>query len=709
MSNTTTVVLAAMAAAFFSSAYAAWVPPPKDSRVSADLIALAREPSAALRSNAIASGDVVIDTAASGDPEALATDLRALGARKVTVFGRVVSAVVPRSSIPALNSLSSLQLARPSYSRAMVGDVTSQGDAAVRSDLTRTAFGIDGTGVMVGTLSDSYDCLGGASAGVAAGDLPPGTRVIEEGPCGSFSTDEGRAMMEIISDVAPGVRHAFHTAYFGHADFAQGILALAGAGATIINDDIIYLDEPFYQDGIIAQAIDLVKARGVAYFSAAGNNARQSYEAPFRPSNLFFDYGKGPAEAHDFDPGPGVDVCMNYTLPQGEGVAFVYQWDQPFFSVSGPPGSASDMDILYLTNCDVSSFGGSFNDNIGRDPVEVAFQSDLIENKFGLMLLRIAGPAPGLMKFVVTGSAGFTFDEFATKTGASWGHSGARGGLAVGASPVFSGSPPRISSYSSAGGSPILFDTAGNRLSTPDVRQQPDIITPTGVDTTFFGGEDTDGSGFPNFGGTSAAAPHAAGIAALMKELVPSLTPDAMYAALKSTAIDMDDPITPGFDIGFDFGTGFGFVQADRALNAIAPTPAPIPPEETPSAPTEPVPEPAPPTTPLPPAGPIPPTITLPVPVSPPPGPSGRTASCRGRTATIIGTDSNEIIIGTPGPDVIHGFGGRDVIRGGGGNDVICGGDGRDRLFGGGGRDVLIGGSGLDRCTGGTGRDKVRC
>jgi len=50
--------------------------------------------------------------------------------------------------------------------------------------------------------------------------------------------------------------------------------------------------------------------------------------------------------------------------------------------------------------------------------------------------------------------------------------------------------------------------------------------------------------------------------AALMKELVPTLTPDAMYAALKETAIDMDDPSTGGFDTGFDFGTGLGLAAS---------------------------------------------------------------------------------------------------------------------------------------------------
>jgi subtilisin family serine protease len=719
------------------SANAAQLLPPRGSKVSADLLALEAEQHAALRSNGAATIEhVVIDTAAAGDPEALAEDLRSLGASKVTVFGRVVSAVLPIDAISALSRLQSLHLARPAYMAHRRGEVTSQGDAAVRADVSRPAFGIDGTGVMVGTLSDSFNCHGGAGAGIASGDLPAGTLVLEEGPCIWSALDEGRAMMEIVSDVAPGVRHAFHTAHFGQANFAQGILALAGAGADIINDDVTYLTEPFFQDGIIAQAIDLVKARGVSYFSASGNDGRQSYEAPFRPSNVFLEYWKGTAEAHDFDPGPEVDACMNYTVPQGQYIQFVYQWDQPFFSVSGPPGSASDMDIIIgPPDCDFSvANGGSTGNNLGGDPLEFFDFLDLVNDKFGMMILHHSGAAPGLMKVVVTGpgATALTFDEFGTKTGASWGHSGARGGLGVGAAdyqrtPAFGIDPPRVSAYSSAGGSPILFHTAGNRLARPDVRQQPEIVAPSGGDTTFFGGTldgvtllpvDTDGTGFPNFAGTSAATPHAAGVAALMKDLVPSLTPDEIYTALKRTAIDMDDPSTAAFDRGVDFGTGFGLVQADRALNEVAPTPAPIPPVDRPDIPPDLRPEPAPPAIPTTPGDPIQPPMTPPpaLPIVPVPPPARSDHLCIGVTATIVGTQGNDIIIGTSGHDVIHGLGGNDVIRGGGGRDTICGGpgkdgifgeEGRDKLFGEGGADRLNGGSGRDRCTGGRGRDRA--
>lgn len=108
-----------------------------------------------------------------------------------------------------------------------------------------------------------------------------------------------------------------------------------------------------------------------------------------------------------------------------------------------------------------------------------------------------------------------------------------------------------------------MFDMAGNRLAVADPRaDKPEIVAPDGTDTTFFG-SDTDGSGFPNFFGTSAAAPHAAAVAALLWQLRPSSVPAQVYALLENSAIDMGVA-------GFDNDSGFGLIQADATL-AIVP------------------------------------------------------------------------------------------------------------------------------------------
>ena len=163
----------------------------------------------------ITGDNVAIEATADTNPDQLLTDLQSLGLQQSLAFGRVVSGVIPISELGNVAALSSLRLVRPVYRPITnVGLVTSQGDVAQRSSNARSIYpGVDGTGITVGVLSDSYDNLRGASADVASGDLPSGVIVLKD--LASGGTDEGRAMLQIVSDVAPGAKLAFHTAAGG--------------------------------------------------------------------------------------------------------------------------------------------------------------------------------------------------------------------------------------------------------------------------------------------------------------------------------------------------------------------------------------------------------------------------------------------------------------------------------------------------------------
>ena len=378
-----------------------------------------------------------------------------------------------------------------------------------------------------------------------------------------FGTDEGRAMAQIVHDVAPGAAISFHTAFLGIADFANGIVDLANAGA----------------DGM-----------GVAYFSSAGNNARDAYEANF-DAGPNFSVGAFPSAvpqvafwggvAHDFDPGPGVDVFQSITVPVGASFTISFQWDSPFFSISGGAGSPNDLDIYVLNGAGTQVVAGDIMPNdAGGDAGELfSFSNSGPSTSYNIMIMSFSGPLPGLMKYVMFEGGGSTIiNDFDTSSGTVYGHSNAAGGEAVGASdyrftPAFGTDPAVVESFSSAGPTPILFDTAGNSIF--DLRPKPEIVAPDGGDNTFFG-FDVEPNGFPNFFGTSAAAPHAAGVAALMLEVDSTLTPGQIFTTLETTARDMDDPSTVGFDVGFDDATGFGLIDADAALASLTPpTPQP--------------------------------------------------------------------------------------------------------------------------------------
>ncbi len=525
---------------------------------------------------------IAIDATANSEQEgeALLQALQALGLQRGLAYKQKVSGYLPIDKLTELKKIPSLKFARPSYKpKNRVGSVTSQGDAALRADIARSAYGVTGSGVKVGILSDSYNALGGAAAGVASGDLPSGVEVLSDLPTGE-GTDEGRAMAELVHDIAPGSPIAFHTAYNTELEFAQGIRNLANIGCKIITDDVGYFAEPFFQDGVVAQAVDdVVNNKGVTYFSSAGNSGRFSYQNSFKPVS-FKDpqYDSNTYTAHDFG---GGDIKQSITIPGRGGTAILsFQWDDPFFSVSGGAGAKTDMDVLVYYNGALLANLSGIDANEGNDPVEIigVQNNGSAAITIEIALVKYSGPDPTLVKWINFGDD--VVVEHDTKSSTIAGHPNASRCIAVGAAPyyntpAFKGALTTaiIEPFSSAGGTLILFNTNGTRISSV-TRQKPEITSVDGTNTTFFYADSgSDPDSFPNFFGTSAAAPHAAAVAALMKEKGGnSLSTNSILSALEQTALDMDDPITAGFDSGFDFGTGYGFIQADKAIQAISAT-----------------------------------------------------------------------------------------------------------------------------------------
>ncbi len=487
-----------------------------------------------------------------------------------------MTGLYPINNLLLINDLPELFISAAPVFPALTnaGLVTSQGDIALRSFRARDVFKVDGAGTKVGVISDSYNTKLGdqASDDIIKGDLPgpanpantQAVDVLQEFPFGEAS-DEGRAMLQIVHDVAPGASLAFRTGFAGPNDFAVGINALAQAGCDVIVDDVTYINEPFFRDGVIAQAVNNVASEGVAYFTAAGNFGSKSWADEFNPV-------PAPAgiigEAHNFSNGPGTDVSQNVTLAAGQ-YTVVLQWDD------GTPGltTQSDFDIYLATDANIAFFG--FNHaNIGSTPIEVlpfTVLADGVQTNF--QIIR-AGVAPGYvptqptaLKYIVYRGS-LTINEYAALDASTiTGQANAEGAMSVGAvlytnTPEYGVPAPTVASFSSRGGTPVN----GN------LRPKPDFCAPNVVNTTvdLGGGIDFEGDGFPNFVGTSAAAPHAAAMAALMLEARQKyyddeggLLPSTLRNLLQSSALDMYSP-------GYDVESGAGFLLADSALGKLA-------------------------------------------------------------------------------------------------------------------------------------------
>jgi hypothetical protein len=581
--------------------------------------------------------------------------LVALGLQHPAMYSNDVGGWLPVTQLDAATARAEVHSIRAAMSRTRTGAVISQGDFVQHSDVVRSANSLTGAGVTVGVLSDSYDCyavyaannvpaggaagyanngfLATAATDVSTGDLPSNVNVLEEaeagqGGCMAYGAptqlpfgDEGRAMLQIVHDVAPGASLAFYTAENSEADFANGIgklaasVAAGGAGAKVIADDVGYFDEPFFQDGIVAQAIDAVEANGVAYFSAAGNDGTLAYDNN-APSFATVSTTAPNSGEHllNFDTsGATTTTSLPVTIASlvpGEFVAIVVEWDQPY--VTGAPNSrgatshidvcitgASGTDEIEQFNSDASAGVNCSGANAsGSDSYQVMFLANPANasgNTQAETLNIVVGladgtAAPGRIKVAVEDDgAGSTINAFQTNSATLQGHPGASGAAAVGAAfyfdtPACGTTPAQLESYSSTGGAPILFDVSGTRLATAVVRQKPDFVGPDGGNDTFLGytlasqqitvnttiAACKNNASFPNFFGTSAATPHAASIAALMLQANPAATPAEIYLALRTSALPMATT-SPNVD------SGYGFVQADAALALIPQVAPPAP------------------------------------------------------------------------------------------------------------------------------------
>ncbi|HZE86219.1 MAG TPA: hypothetical protein VE035_17990, partial [Puia sp.] len=463
----------------------------------------------ALNDYMVIRGDkVAVDITVADDLNSAINELQKMGLQVTATFGRVISGLISISALPQLESAASVRYARPAYkpihhtmmNRSMlagawnppgpkVTPVISQGDTAQRSYIARKKYNVNGNGVKVGVISDSYNNLGTAKTGVLHGELPgPGNPFNFRKPVqvlkdqDSNGTDEGRAMAEIVHDVAPGAEIAFHTASGGQAVFAQGIVNLAKRGSDVIVDDVSYFAEPFFQDGIIAQAVNQVKKKGATYFSAAGNEGVNSYESIYRPT-LVEPVGPGNGFAHNFS-GPGTPprYAQPIYIPPGGVLIASFQWDQPSFTASGVR-CESDYDI-YLSDIHGNIVAAGASDNIfSGDPIEVFgyFNSDPVNYTFFLTIVKFSGPDASRIKYLMYDDAQFflTTNPIPGILSPSLvGHAKAEGAIATGAAwylqtPAYGVDTPVVEFYSSKGGVADYFDVNGNRIA-PLIRKKPE-------------------------------------------------------------------------------------------------------------------------------------------------------------------------------------------------------------------------------------------
>jgi hypothetical protein len=438
-------------------------------------------------------------------------------------------AVAPALPTAAAASVHSVESPAQNAAPVTVGPAGATADQ-VRQALNATNLGVTGAGFTVGVLSDSFNALGGAAADYG-GALPPASQVLvlKDRPAG---TDEGRAMMQIVHDVAPGANLDFYTAYPSEQDFANGILALANAGCRVICDDVIYFHEPFYQTGVVANAVQTVEQQGVIFLTSAGNSDAVGYQAAWNPIQMATVGGTVLRNTQNFGNGSPTQTVTIAGNPMDRAVPFVVQWNQPYGKVT------SDLQVVVFVN-DIVVARRTRHNNIPSQQNDPYIQFPLPRGfTYTIAIQNLSGPNPGLIKEVALGSAGLVTIQGAN-SGTTQGHQISSYALAEGA--VDSKNAPNLGgtlkseNFSSTGaGTQLWFNNDGSAIPGGPLVYNP--LAVSGIDDIA-----TTVPGFAPFFGTSAAAPSVAGVVADMLQANPNLTFARVKQILQQAALPFGD------------------------------------------------------------------------------------------------------------------------------------------------------------------------
>jgi len=408
------------------------------------------------------------------------------------------------------------------------GSHNSEGDAIHGADNVRNTFGAHGEGVKVGVISDGVDSMNTA---VASGDLPSNVTVLRNDQGG----EEGTAMMEIVYDLAPEAKLYFHDCGSNVIEFNNAIDALVSAGCDIICDDIGWLTEPFFEDGIIAEHItNLLLTNDIVYTTSAGNSATRHYQGQYN------DNGNG---FHDFSEGTSDYKSLYMQIPNGSEFLGILQWNDLFGE------SSNDYDLILVNNAtgDILERSEITQDGTG-DPIEYVYYknetgAEIIAEVF-ILKYNALGSEMLEMFLYNRNTSTVIFQDNLNSIDSIFGHAAVPNVITCGA--VHPNNPNDIAYYSSLG--PVTMIT--------EARPKPDICGLAGVEVTGSGG-------FPSpFYGTSAAAPHIAAIVAILESRFPDYSPNEIKQLLFNNSVDLGDS-------QFDNIYGWGRADAMKSASSI--------------------------------------------------------------------------------------------------------------------------------------------
>ncbi len=352
----------------------------------------------------------------------------------------------------------------------------------------------------------------------------------------------GVAVAEIVKDMAPGAE-LFLASTATTAETQAAIDWFVANGVHIVTRSLgAPFDGPGDGTGPLDAVVDYAAARGITWFNSAGNDAAFEYG---RYTNGVDEFGYV-----DFDNGPGVDTMLRID-PQG-GVAFDgIRWANDWYL---PTDQVTDYSVELWRGPNEGALArlpASNDSQIGGAPPLEAVDWFIPVDAGDALFLRVRADAHNSLSAPDTIEVAMFFGMI-EEGRRSVAYSAAKPAVdsanpslvAVGAIDPASG-VTGIASYSSQG-------------PTNDGRIKPDISAPSCIASTIYGG---------CFSGTSAAAPAAAGMAALLLGHGLAVPGMPLAALTKHLVRDLGPP-------GADHAYGYGAILLPAVPTKVAPLPS---------------------------------------------------------------------------------------------------------------------------------------
>ena len=431
------------------------------------------------------------------------SDLQALNTDILAQSNSLMRVAVPISILPRLTDIPGIGFVRTPM-KPNLNRITSEGVVNTQAT-TVHALGIRGSGVKVGIIDIEF---GKALEARAQGDLPSTWRYFDYTNEGIYTGDvHGTGCAEIVHDMAPDAELAL-IKVGDLVDFENAKDMAIREGIDILSFSASWLGSGFGDGlGSACNTVNDAFDNDILWINGAGNYATKLY------SGLHTDSDADGADGwHNFEGDDEVLTLMDVTV--GDEIEIWLTWNDF-------PRTSQNYDLVLTKSkadgtVDIIEKSDTFQRN--SRPVEHIVYKVTESGRYGVSVWKSQNARATLIKIF---SSNHDFEGIESIRGSIGVPADARGSLAVGAIPHRRWQTGPQESFSSQG-------------PTIDGRIKPDIMGPDGVNTFSYG---SDG-----FFGTSAAAPHIAGAAALIKSSNPeNFTAQILRHKLLEATVDLGE------------------------------------------------------------------------------------------------------------------------------------------------------------------------